>query len=81
MQAKIYTRIDLNLKNKIKELSKAEGKTVDDVVRALLVEYIQKKDIKWYIKDLWERMGRELRAKGFTRKDIPRVIRKVREER
>jgi len=78
MADQMIVRLDGKLKSKVARLAKAEGKSVSEVVRGLLNEYVRDRDMGAYIDDLWDRMGAKLRAKRRTVKDIPRAIRDVR---
>ncbi len=81
MATQMIVRINPELKNKVSNLAKAEGKNVSEVVRELLEDYVRDRDIGSYIDDLWERIGGKLKFHGHSPKDIQRVIRKVRTKR
>jgi len=81
MATQMLVRINPELKNKVNNLAKAEGKNVSEVVRELLEDYVRDRDIGFYIDDLWERIGVRLKSRGHTIKDIQRVIREVRTKR
>ena len=57
MTTQMIVRIDPELKNKVNSLAKAEGKSISEVVRELLEEYVKDRDIGLYIDDLWQRIG------------------------
>jgi predicted DNA-binding protein len=76
----MIVRIDPNLKDKVNSLAKAEGKSVSEVVRELLEEYVKNRDIGQYVDDLWERIGGKLTTKGISAEEIQQAIRKVRSE-
>jgi len=78
MATQMMVRINSDLKNKVNNLAKAEGKNVSEVVRELLEDYVRDRDISFYIDDLWERIGEKLKSRGYTLNDIHRVIREVR---
>ena len=81
MVTQMMVRIDSELKNKVNNLAKSEGKSVSEVVRELLEEYVKNRDIGSYIGDLWEGIGNKLQSKGIGQKEIKRVIREVRSRR
>ncbi|MGD9070151.1 MAG: ribbon-helix-helix protein, CopG family, partial [Desulfobacterales bacterium] len=56
----MIVRINPELKNKVSTLAKAEGKSISEVVRELLEEYVKNRDIGLYIDDLWQRIGDKL---------------------
>jgi predicted DNA-binding protein len=77
----MIVRIDPELKNKVNYLAKTEGKSVSEVVRELLREYVKDRDIGAYIDDLWERIGAKLAAQGVGPEQVRRAIRDVRSEK
>lgn len=78
MTTQMIVRLDPELKAKVNHLAKAEGKSVSEVVRELLHDYVKDRDIGAYIDDLWERIGGKLAARGGRPRNIQRVIRQVR---
>ena len=78
MPTQMLVRIDPELKTKVHNLAKAEGKSISEVVRELLEGYVRDRDIGLYIDDLWKRIGTKLTSRGFANKDIKRVIQEVR---
>jgi hypothetical protein len=81
MTIQMIVRIDPGLKAKVNNLAKAEGKSVSEVIRELLEEYVRNRDIGSYIDDLWGRIGTQLTSRGVEPEGIKRVIRAVREKR
>jgi hypothetical protein len=81
MTIQMIVRIDPGLKTKVNNLAKAEGKSVSEVIRELLEEYVRNRDIGSYIDDLWGRIGTQLTSRGAKPEGIHRVIRAVREKR
>ena len=80
MSTQMIVRIDPALKDKVNNLAKAEGKSVSEVVRELLEEYVKNRDIGQYVDDLWERIGSKLTSRGIRPEEIQKVIQKVRTE-
>jgi len=78
MSTQMIVRIDPALKDKVNNFAKAEGKSVSEVVRELLEEYVRNRDISLYIDDLWERIGGKLTSRGVGPEEIQRVIQEVR---
>jgi predicted DNA-binding protein len=78
MDAQMIIRIDPVLKSKVNNLARAEGKNTSQLVRELLEEYVQDRDIELYIDDLWHRVGKKLRATGIGTDDIDQAIKDVR---
>jgi predicted DNA-binding protein len=78
MSTQMIVRINPELKNKVNTLAKAEGKSISEVVRELLEEYVKNRDIGLYIDDLWQRIGDKLVNRKIGPKEIQRAIREVR---
>ncbi len=78
MANQMIVRIDPDLKDKVQHLAKSEGKSISEVVRELLEEYVRNRDIGPYVDDLWERIGSKLNSRGIGLDDIHRVINEVR---
>lgn len=81
MSTQMIVRVDPDLKDKVNSLAKAEGKSVSEVVRELLEEYVRNRDISLYIDDLWERIGGKLTSRGVGPEEIQQVIQEVRSGR
>lgn len=80
MMTQLLVRVDPEVKARTMRLARAEGKTTSQVVRELLDDYAQERDMKAYIQDLWARMRSQMKARGIGRKEIERAIREVRQE-
>ncbi|MGD8264656.1 MAG: ribbon-helix-helix protein, CopG family [Desulfobacterales bacterium] len=78
MTTQMIVRINPELKNKVSNLAKAEGKSVSEVVRELLEDYVKNRDIGLYIDDLWQRIGDKLASRKIGPKEIRRAIQEVR---
>jgi len=78
MTTQMIVRLDPELKAKVNNFAKVEGKSVSEVVRELLEEYVKSRDINSYIENLWERIGGKLASSGIGPKDVKRIIRDVR---
>ena len=81
MTTQIIVRVDSDLKSEAMRIARIEGKSLSNVVRQLLQEYVQNRDIAAYVDDLWDRIGEEVRAAGYRPQDIPGIIRDVRAKR
>jgi predicted DNA-binding protein len=80
MTTQMIIRIDPDVKEKIRRIAMQEGKTTSQIVREMIEERIKERDISSYIDGLWDRVGRKFKSKS-AKKDIDRVIRKVRSEK
>ena len=78
MQSQMMVRIDPELKAKVNTIAKSEGKSISEVVRELLEDYVRDRDIGVYIDDLWKRIGTKMSSHGFGSGDIKRAIKEVR---
>ena len=78
MTSQMIIKLDSDLKKKVDIYAKTEGKTTSAVVRELLEEYVRDRDVSPYIKDLWDRIGSDLRLKGVTESKINSAIQKER---
>jgi predicted DNA-binding protein len=81
MTTQMIVRINPELKNKVNSLAKAEGKSVSEVVRELLEEYVKNRDIGLYVDDLWQRIGDKLVSRRVGPREIQRVIQEVRAQK
>jgi len=81
MTTQMIVRIDPNLKNKVSNFAKAEGKNTSEIVRELLESYVKNRDIGSYIDDLWSRIGTKIKKQKFGSDDIDSIIQKVRAEK
>jgi predicted DNA-binding protein len=78
MTSQMIVRLDPELKTKVNNLAKAEGKSVSEVVRELIEGYVRDRDIGSYIDNLWERVGDKLAAHRIKPRDVQQAIREVR---
>ena len=78
MTTQMIVRINPELKNKVNSLAKAEGKSVSEVVRELLEDYVKNRDIGLYIDELWQRIGDKLKSRKVGPKEIQHAIKEVR---
>ena len=81
MTTQMIVRINPELKNKVNSLAKAEGKSVSEVVRELLEDYVKNRDISLYVDDLWQRIGDKLESRKVDPKEIQRAIQEVRAQK
>lgn len=81
MSTQMIIRVDDEIKLKFAKIAKAEGKSVSVVIRELIEDYIQERDIETYIDDLWARVGKKLKSKGVTAGTIQKAIREARAAR
>lgn len=78
MTDQMIVRIDSETKKKLSQLARTEGKSSSQIVRDLIGEYVQERDIAGYIDDLWGRIGKKFRRRGVKPEHIREVIQNVR---
>jgi hypothetical protein len=78
MSDQMIVRIDPELKSKVSSLARAEGKSISEVVRGLLLDYVRNRDIAAYVDDLWGRIGDKFVSRGITSADIQKAIKAAR---
>jgi len=81
MTTQMIFRIDPELKSRVSNLAKAQGKKVSEVIRELLEGYVRDRDIGSYVDNLWARIGSKLNSRGVSLKDLRRTIKEVRAKR
>ncbi|MBN2501674.1 MAG: CopG family transcriptional regulator [Anaerolineales bacterium] len=81
MSTQMIIRIDDELKNKFDRLARQEGKSVSQVVRELVEQYVTSRDMSAHIDELWDRIGTSLISQGVSTEDIQQAIRDVRESK
>jgi antitoxin component of RelBE/YafQ-DinJ toxin-antitoxin module len=74
-------RIDETLKDNVARLAKTEGRTISEVIRALLEKYLADKDFPSTVNKVWNEARNKMEAKGYSEKDIERAIKEVRSQR
>lgn len=78
MATQMIIRVEPDLKNKVSQLAKAEGKNLSEIVRELLVNYTKERDMSTYIDNLWNRIGADFSQNNISEKDIEAAIKQVR---
>jgi len=81
MGNQILIRMDPALKEQLARIARMEGKTSSEIIRALVEDYLKQRDIGAYVDSLWERFGRDFKARKLTAKDIPAAIKASRKSR
>lgn len=81
MSSQMLIRIDPETKEKLNKLARIEGKTTSYLVRELIEGYLKEHDISAYIDDLWNRIGKKVKAKGIKPSDVSRAIKEARKKK
>jgi len=74
-------RIDEELKEKVSQLARIEGKSLSELVRGVLLQYTRERDMSSYIDGLWDRIGERLTENQVSEADVEEAIRQVRAKR
>ena len=78
MSNQLIVKMDKELKDQFQELARREGRNISEIVRNLVKDYIQERDMSAYIDQLWMKIGDEMRAKDVTPDCIVQAIRDTR---
>ena len=81
MTTQMIIRIEDQLKLKAAQIAKTEGRTISEIIRTLLERYVYERDLSSAVDHLWGRARQKMESKGFSQKDIERVIEDVRREK
>jgi predicted DNA-binding protein len=81
VNTQVIVRIDPEVKEKVSNLAKNEGKNISEIVRELLDGYIKNRDIGGYIDDLWKRIGAKIGQTGIGLSEIDSVISQIRTQK
>ena len=78
MATQMIIRVEPDLKDKVSQLAKAEGKNLSELVRELLINYTKERDMSAYIDNLWDRIGQNFSQNNISETDIEEAIIQVR---
>ena len=78
MATQMIIRVESNLKNKVSQLAKAEGKNLSELVRELLEKYTKERDMGAYIDNLWANIGQNFTQNNISEADTEEAIKRVR---
>jgi len=78
MVSQILIRVDKELKDKFRRLSRTEQKSVNEKLRELMEEYVKDHDMEAAMRSLWDEIGQSLRKKGYKASDVNKMIKEVR---
>jgi predicted DNA-binding protein len=81
MSIQMLIRIDPEIKNKLNQLARNQGKNTSQMLREIIEDYIRDRDISGYIDDLWNRIGKKLKKKNIKPGDIKTAIKQVRSKK
>lgn len=81
MSSPMMIRIDEGMKRKVSQLAKTEGKSVSEIVRELLQQYVRERDMQGYFDEVWNRIQGELAASKKRSGDVASTIKKLRREK
>ena len=78
MTTQILIRVDEDLKNTLKRLSRLEQKSLNEKIRELIEEYVKEHNMETAMKNLWDEIGESFKKKGYKKSDVDKMIQKVR---
>ncbi len=81
MSTQMLIRIEDELKNKLIKLARSEGKTASELIRHLINNYVNERDISAHIDDVWNRIGQKLKSNGVTSSAVEKAIKESRKNR
>lgn len=81
MSVQLLVRVEPETKEALNKIARKEGKSASFVVREIIKNFIKERDLSGYIDDLWNRMGKKLKAGGIEQGDIAGIIKDVRKEK
>ncbi len=81
MVSQVLIRVDKELKDKFRRISRTEQKSVNEKVRELMEEYVKEHDMESAMKSLWDEIGQSLRKKGYKPSGVNKMIKEVRSGR
>lgn len=81
MVSQILIRVDKELKDQFRRLSRTEQKSVNEKVRELMEEYVKDHNMEAAMRSLWDEIGQSLRKKKYKASDVNKMIKEVRADR
>ena len=78
MTTQMIIKIDAELKDKVANIALSERKNLSEVVRELLENYVNERDIELYIDGLWLNIGKKMTSKGVTSENVEYAVKKAR---
>ena len=81
MGDQILIRMDPALKEQLARIAKMEGRTSSEIIRALVEDYLRQRDVGAYVDALWEKFGKDFKARKLTARDITAAIKASRKSR
>lgn len=80
MNTQLIIRMDKEKKERFERMARKRGKTVSEVIREFVDDYIVRHDMTGYLGKLMDEIGEDFKRRGVTQEDVERTIREVREE-
>ncbi len=81
MTTQMIIKINAELKDKVASIAFSERKNLSEVVRELLENYVNERDIEGYIDELWSNIGKKMTSKGVTLENVEYAVKKAREKK
>ncbi len=80
MKGQLIVRIEEDLKRRLKILSRREGQSMSEKVIELVEDYVSQNDFPRLVDRVWERIGNDLRGKGYGPENVGEVIKEARRD-
>ena len=81
MTTQLMIRIEPDLKGSVTRLARAQGKSVSELTREVLEEYVQEHDLAAYVDRLWGRIAAQLPEEAADSEELQRMVREARKAR
>lgn len=81
MSVQMLIRVEPETKEALNKIARQEGKSASFIVREIIKEFIKNRDLGTYIDDLWNRIGKKLKAAGIDQGDVAEAIKEVRKKK
>jgi len=70
--------MDDEKKDRFDRMARRSGKSSSEVIRELVDDYIQRNDMRSYLKTAMDEIGHEMKRKGVTQPEINKAVKEVR---
>lgn len=78
MNSQLIVRMDKSQKERFERMTRRQGQTASEVIRAMVDEYVVRHDMQGYLNKLIDEIGVTFTHENISQKDIDRSIKDVR---
>ena len=75
MNTQMLIRIDRESRDRIRRIARQEGISDSSLVREAVAEYVARRDMGTYVRELWSRMGRKMEERGLSPAAVRNAVR------